>query len=138
MPRPPPATRPDKKMNKNSKLIRMIMPQWQGGNNRAYKLGAELLAWLAPKTDSPIVQIGVSPTSEELEFKDDIIGKAPLLKQLDEAAERIREHSPEKIVMLGGDCLVDLAPFAYLSNKYEKIGILWVDAHPRCHDCCAI
>lgn len=106
------------------------MPQWQGGNNRAYKLGAELLAWLAPKTDSPIVQIGVSPTSEELEFKDDIIGKAPLLKQLDEAAERIREHSPEKIVMLGGDCLVDLAPFAYLSNKYEKIGILWVDAHP--------
>lgn len=32
---------------------------------------------------------------------------------------------------LGGDCLVDLAPIAWLSRKYgDKLGVLWLDAHP--------
>ncbi|WP_370540884.1 arginase family protein [Bartonella apis] len=33
--------------------------------------------------------------------------------------------------MFGGDCLVDLAPFSYLSTVYgQSFGILWIDAHP--------
>src|SRR3546814_2444153 len=37
----------------------------------------------------------------------------------------------DRIVTLGGDCLVDLAPMAYLSRRYgEKLGVLWLDAHP--------
>jgi len=33
--------------------------------------------------------------------------------------------------VLGGDCLIDLAPFAYLQEKYkDELGILWIDAHP--------
>jgi hypothetical protein len=32
---------------------------------------------------------------------------------------------------LGGDCLVDLAPIAYLSERYgDYLAVLWVDAHP--------
>ena len=32
---------------------------------------------------------------------------------------------------LGGDCLVDLAPIAYLSERYgDDLAVLWVDAHP--------
>ncbi|MEF0941144.1 arginase family protein [Rhizobium sp. BR 362] len=35
------------------------------------------------------------------------------------------------MVVLGGDCLVDLAPFAYLNERYEgDLAVLWVDAHP--------
>lgn len=30
------------------KTLRLLIPQWQGGNNPAYFLGAKLLAWLAP------------------------------------------------------------------------------------------
>jgi arginase len=34
-------------------------------------------------------------------------------------------------VTLGGDCLIDLAPMAYLSTRYGgELGVLWVDAHP--------
>lgn len=41
------------------------------------------------------------------------------------------EKSLIKIVMFGGDCLVDLAPFSYLSTVYgQSFGILWIDAHP--------
>lgn len=33
--------------------------------------------------------------------------------------------------MIGGDCLVDLAPFAYLNERYDgDLAVLWVDAHP--------
>ena len=31
------------------KTIRLIVPDWQGGNKPEYYLGAELLSWLAPK-----------------------------------------------------------------------------------------
>nr|WP_295912814.1 arginase family protein [uncultured Bartonella sp.] len=35
------------------------------------------------------------------------------------------------MVRFGGDCLVDLAPFSYLSSVYgQSFGILWIDAHP--------
>ena len=35
------------------------------------------------------------------------------------------------MVILGGDCLVDLAPFAYLNERYAgDLAVLWVDAHP--------
>ena len=31
---------------------------------------------------------------------------------------------------LGGDCLIDLAPMAYLNRRYGgNLGVLWVDAH---------
>jgi arginase len=34
-------------------------------------------------------------------------------------------------VSLGGDCLFDLAPMAYLNTRYEgDLGVLWIDAHP--------
>lgn len=34
-------------------------------------------------------------------------------------------------MVLGGDCLVDLAPFAYLNERYDgELAVLWVDTHP--------
>ncbi|MFT9096708.1 MAG: arginase family protein [Gluconobacter cerinus] len=34
-------------------------------------------------------------------------------------------------MILGGDCLVDLAPFAYLNERYDgELAVLWVDTHP--------
>lgn len=32
-----------------AKTIRLIAPDWQGGNKEEYYFGAELLSWLAPK-----------------------------------------------------------------------------------------
>jgi arginase family enzyme len=35
------------------------------------------------------------------------------------------------IASSGGDCLIDLAPIAYLNTRYGgNLGVLWVDAHP--------
>ncbi|MCX2194747.1 arginase family protein [Pantoea agglomerans] len=62
---------------------------------------------------------------------DGITAKPQLLRQLGDAAALIEKHDPDAVVVLGGDCLVSLAPFAHLLNKYgEKLGVLWVDSHP--------
>jgi Arginase family len=47
------------------------------------------------------------------------------------ARSAIDRHAPEAIVTLGGDCHVDLAPIAYLSERYgDDLAVLWVDTHP--------
>ncbi len=40
------------------KTIRLLMPQWQGGNPN-YAFGAELLAWLAPDNHQPLIKVSV-------------------------------------------------------------------------------
>jgi len=110
--------------------IRVIMPQWQGGNLEAYSLGAELLAFLSPKTNDKIINIPISPYNK-LKNENGIMGRTQIKKQLNTAFTIINKYSPQKIVTLGGDCLVSLAPFSYLSEKYkENFAILWLDAHP--------
>jgi arginase len=114
------------------KTLRLLMPQWQGGNNPAYHFGGRLLSWLAPAAAGPVVEVDVTPpTGTALPNEDGIVGRSALLAQLQSAREIIAEHAPDRIVVLGGDCLVDLAPFAYLNERYDgELAVLWVDAHP--------
>lgn len=114
-----------------SKTIRLLMPQWQGGNNPLYHLGAELLAFLAPQTDIPSFKVPVTEPGKPLQIESGIIGRTQIVNQLKNAYDIIEKEKPDKIIMFGGDCLVDLPPFSYLSTIYgDSFGILWLDAHP--------
>jgi arginase len=119
--------------SKTKTTLRLIMPQWQGGNRHDYYLGSELLAWLAPPANGPVETVAVSeprPT-ETLELENGIVGRKALLRQARAARQAIEKHRPDRIVTLGGDCLIDLAPMAYLNTRYGgNLGVLWVDAHP--------
>ncbi|WP_111496195.1 arginase family protein [Marinobacter bohaiensis] len=112
--------------------LRLIFPQWQGGNNGLYHLGARLLNWLAPVHDGPTEEVDVGlPDGRELRNEQGILARTTLLEQLRDARRKIDKHSPDRVVVIGGDCLVDLAPFAYLNERYEDdLAVLWVDAHP--------
>lgn len=116
----------------SNNTLRLFFPQWQGGNNPPYYFGAQLLSWLAPAHHGPTEEVSVDlPTDEPLEIESGIVARQALLKQAKHAEQLIKKHSPDKIVVLGGDCLVDLAPFAYLNEKYDgDLAVLWVDAHP--------
>lgn len=115
-----------------SKTLRLLFPQWQGGNNPPYYLGSLLLSFLAPEPTGPVASVPVyEPTTEPLTETDGITAKPQIIRQLNDAAALIAQHCPDSIVVLGGDCLVSLAPFAHLLNKYgDKLGVLWVDSHP--------
>jgi hypothetical protein len=92
------------------------MPQWQGGNLAAYHFGAELLAWLAPPASGPVAEVKVGmPTNEALSLEDGIVGRSALLAQLRAAETVIAEHAPDKLVILGGDCLVAGIPIGKMS-----------------------
>lgn len=91
-----------------------------------------MLEWLAPAHDGPEETIEVPEANgKSLEVEDGIKGRTALLAQARAARAAIDTHSPERIVALGGDCLIDLAPIAYLNEKHDgELGVLWVDAHP--------
>lgn len=112
--------------------LRLVFPQWQGGNQPAYHLGARLLDWLAPAHAGPVEHVPVAaPVDARLPPERGIVARAALLQQLRQARQLIDKHQPERLVVLGGDCLVDLAPFAYLNERHDgELAVLWIDAHP--------
>ncbi|WP_333500396.1 arginase family protein [Kluyvera sp. CHPC 1.2972] len=116
----------------SKKTLRLDFPQWQGGNNPPYYLGSQLLSFLAPTAKGPVEEVPVAlPDAETLTQVDGITGKPQIIQQLRDATALIEKHNPDAIVVLGGDCLVSLAPFAHLLNKYgDKLGVLWIDSHP--------
>lgn len=46
---------------------------------------------------------------------------------------RLEHSSPEKIVLLGGGCAMDLPVIRYLKKTYPVLRVLWLDAHADLH-----
>jgi arginase len=75
------------------------------------------LAVIAPDAQGPVETIPVPPfRSNERPVEAGIVSREALLEQLASARSAIARHMPAAIVTLGGDCLVDLAPIAYLNE----------------------
>lgn len=113
--------------------LRLLFPQWQGGVNPDYVLGAELLAVIAPPSDSDeLVRVPVSHDfTAPLGTQYGVDKYADLIKQIDACSAILQEKQPDKVITFGGDCAISQSPFAYLSEKYgDKLGVLWLDAHP--------
>jgi arginase len=119
------------RMTGHEKTLRLLFPQWQGGNNPSYQFGARMLDWLAPQAAGPVEEVAIStPDGTPLALEDGILARQAVLAQVRDARRRIDRHQPDRIVILGGDCGVDLAPFAYLNERYDgDLAVLWVDAH---------
>jgi arginase len=121
------------------KTLRLLMPQWQGGDydlsiptRQLYPLGARILAFLAPESDAPLVEVPVEAyTGAPRTKQNGVVQQDVVLGQLRAARKIIDQHAPDRIIMFGGDCLVNQAPFSYLNERYHgKFGVLWLDAHP--------
>lgn len=116
-----------------SKTIRLIAPDWQGGNKREYYFGAELLSWLAPKNDyQKKIKLDIEePTNEELVKENGVVAQSIVKRNVSMAINVLKEELPDKIITFGGSCLVSQAPFDYLHGKYGKeLGVVWIDSHP--------
>lgn len=113
------------------KTLRLLFPQWQGGGDPSYMFGSRLLDWLAPEADGPVEEVTVAaPGGQPLQVSDGILARDAVVSQFQDARRRIDLHQPDRIVVLGGDCGVDLAPFAYLNERYGgDLAVLWIDAH---------
>lgn len=116
-----------------TKNLRLVFPQWQGGNNPNYAFGSELLVHIAPQSsNSETIHVTVNQAfDKELPEENGVVGETVLFQQMAEVAQILKIKNPDKIIIFGGDCSVSQVPFDFLHGKYgEKLGILWLDAHP--------
>jgi arginase len=104
----------------------ILNAQWQGsGFTNEIEIGAKLIGkffW-----DSLDVEIELS--NIELQESNGIIGYKPLYNQLKSFRKLVFKSNPESITTVGGDCGVEIIPVSYLNFLYNKIGIIWLDAH---------
>ncbi|MDY0267178.1 MAG: arginase family protein [Methanimicrococcus sp.] len=115
------------------KTIRLIAPDWQGGNKPEYYLGAELLSWLAPQNEKQKeIKLKIKkPNRKELKKKNGVVAQSAVKQNVSRAAKILKKEKPDKVITFGGSCLVSQAPFDYLHGKYgDKLGVIWIDAHP--------
>lgn len=112
--------------------LRLKVPQWQGGNNPVYSIGSDLLSFLVPKNlEQKDLTVPVPQYEQPLVKENGVTAQSIVAEIVTNTMALIEEESPDKIITLGGDCLVSQAPFDYLHGKYgERLGIIWLDAHP--------
>ncbi len=127
--------------------LRLVWPQCQGAGTvsvqefasefpfdvgrRGYAVGSTVLEAVLPPHDGPTVTVPVSMTNDGLAQRDGVEAKAIVIEQLIRALEIIRQHNPARIVTLGGECSVSVAPFSALADQYgDDLAIIWIDSHP--------
>lgn len=128
------------------KTVRLIYPQWQGGNvsslitevknpddaSLGYMLGAQLLEVLAPQNPAQKkITIPISTEIGERKVQDGVYDRDIIAQQTSVAVEMLKIEKPDRIITLGGECSVSVAPFTFLADKYKNdVAVVWIDAHP--------
>lgn len=86
---------------------------------------------LPSEPNQPVVKVDIiPPNSKEKAVTNGIYAEKEVLLGIRDAQEKISKENPDRIITIGGNCMVSLAPFDYLHGKYKKVGIIWIDAHP--------
>jgi arginase len=127
--------------------LRLVWPQWQGAGpdvvaalapelpfaqaQLGYHLGSRMLQMLAPSPGGPVAVVPVDTAQDGLVATKGVFARQVVIGQLRAALGAVAEHNPSRIVTLGGECSVSVAPFAHLAARYgDDLAVLWVDAHP--------
>ncbi|WP_142967848.1 arginase family protein [Enterococcus casseliflavus] len=116
-----------------TKTLRLLAADWQAGNKPEYYFGAELLSWLAPQNNNQKeVRLPIAhPDTTNLLKENGVVAQKVVKENVQISKRVLEEEQPEKIITLGGSCLVSQAPFDYLKGKYkDELGVIWIDAHP--------
>jgi len=116
-------------VNSTGKAMWLVLPEWQGfGLSDLPARGArELARHLFDGRD--VVTIDV-PDEEALSVDGGVLGLAALGPRLAETRTAIHACGPDRIFTIGATCGVEVAPIAYLNQKYDSdLAVLWLDAH---------
>lgn len=114
------------------KTIRLLYPDHVSGGLETYYFGANLLQYILPANEKQkLVKVEVAPPDgNEKAVKNGISGEDEVLSGIQDAQNKLAAEKPDRIITIGGNCMVSLAPFDYLHGIYENTGIIWIDAHP--------
>lgn len=114
------------------KTIRLLYPDYVSGGLETYYFGANLLTHILLENEKqPLLKVEITPPDgNEYEVTNGIYAQDEVLAGIEKAMEVIEMAKPDKIITIGGNCIVSQASFDYLHGKYDNVGIIWIDAHP--------
>ena len=114
------------------KTIRLLYPDFVSGGLETYFFGANLLQYILPQNENQEeYKVNIeAPSGKKYTITDGIYGKEEVVKGIKEAMKILEDVNPDKVITIGGNCVVSQAPFDYLHGKYENLGIIWIDTHP--------
>ena len=114
------------------KTIRLLYPDFVSGGLETYFFGANLLQYILPQNENQeVYKVNIeAPSGKKYVITDGIYGKEEVIKGIKEAMKVLEDVNPDKVITIGGNCVVSQAPFYYLHGKYENLGIIWIDTHP--------
>jgi arginase len=141
------STDPSAAVTENPPTLRLVWPQWQGASveavrtlfpevpleeaRRGYAVGAAVLNAVLPAHSGPTAVVPVESGDLGLGKQDGIEAKEAVTAQLAGALEVIGRHRPQRILTLGGECSVSVAPFSWLAGRYgDELAVVWIDSHP--------
>ena len=108
--------------------LNLFFPQWQGSARFELYEGAKLL-YESLRNKISLTQIPTSLTYSLVTDKN-ILGYSQIFSQLLDACRVIQDHNPQRILTIGGDCGVELAPVSFLNKIYaQTLTVIWLDAH---------
>ncbi len=114
------------------KTIRLLYPDYVSGGLDTYYFGAKLLAHILPANEKQaLLEVKIAPPDRrERHVTEGVYAKDEVVAGIRQAAEVIEAAKPDRIITIGGNCVVSQAPFDYLHGIYDNVGIIWIDAHP--------
>lgn len=127
--------------------LRLVWPSWQGAGTgsiehfapefpldvarRGYAVGTAVLEAILGPHDGPTAHVAVPMGDEGLATRDGIEAKDAVVAQLADALGILADQAPERVLTLGGDCAVSVAPFTALAQRYgDDLAVVWIDSHP--------
>ena len=114
------------------KTIRLLYPDCVSGGLEEYYFGANLMTHILPENkNQPVVKVEITPPDgSEKKIKDGIYAKDEVISGIKDAMSKLEAEEPDRVITIGGNCIVSQASFDYLHGKYKNTGIIWIDAHP--------
>jgi arginase len=100
------------------KTLRLVCPQWQGGNNAPYNFGSQLLTWLAPAPVGPVEHVQVSKPDGEAPPLENGITRSLRRSRCESSSHRASrdaddQNAPERLEAAETyETLLDAATFA--------------------------
>jgi arginase len=111
------------------KTTKLLYPEWQGFGIDNHASGGAFTMHEAFMHGSKFVEIDVL-RKEHLLIEDGILGRSSIIKNSKHVFDRLNVEQPDRIFMIGGTCGSELAPVAYLNQRYHcDLAVLWFDAH---------
>jgi arginase len=109
-------------------VLSLLLPEWQGcGTDASVAAGARALVGRLSSHTFVTIE---APAEESLVTEGGVVGVASIAPRARQTLDLIRERQPSRIFTIGGTCGVELAPVAYLNERYRgDLAVVWLDAH---------